>query len=72
MCEIMEKLVKEAVMEDRIKRARRAISVLYSLPEDERDSHKLTHEEIAYICNLSLSEVEDLARKGAGEQAKAE
>ena len=72
MCEIVEKIIEEAVMEDRIERARRAITVLYSLPEDERDSHKLTHAEIAYICNLSLSEVEDLARKGAREQAKAE
>ena len=68
MCEIMEKLI----MEDRIERARRAITVLYSLPEDERDSHKLTHEEIAYICNLSLSEVEDLAREVAQEQKEAE
>ena len=68
MCEIMEKLI----MEDRIERARRAISVLYSLPEDERDSHKLTHAEIAYICNLSLSEVEDLAREVAQEQKEAE
>ena len=72
MCEIVEKIIEEAVMEDRIERARRAITVLFSLPEEERDSHKLTHEEIAYICNLSLSEVEDLAREVAREQKEAE
>ena len=68
MCEIVEKIIEEAVMEDRIERARRAITVLYSLSEEERDSRKLTHEKIACIYGLPLSKIEELAR----EQAKTE
>ena len=64
MCEIMEKLI----MEDRIECAGRAITVLYSLSEEERDSRKLTHEKIACIYGLPLSKIEELAR----EQAKTE
>ena len=68
MCEIVEKIIEEAVMEDRIERARRAITVLYSLSEEERDSRKLTQEKIACIYGLPLSKIEELAR----EQAKTE